>query len=75
MDESHGGDYVCIPTNRLGSEGPSPPIHVIIQRAPVFTLTPQNLYLRKKGDSLEIPCDALDGDGTHRPTIHWFKVR
>ncbi|XP_075224946.1 borderless isoform X3 [Lycorma delicatula] len=73
VDESHGGDYVCTPFNELGTEGPSPPIHVIIQRPPVFTLTPQNLYLRKKGDSLEIPCDALDGDGTHRPTIHWFK--
>lgn len=74
MDESHAGEYTCTPFNALGTEGPSPPIHVVVRRPPVFTVTPQNLYLRKTGDSLEIPCDALDGDGTHRPTIVWFKV-
>lgn len=73
VDESHGGDYVCTPFNDLGTDGPSPPIHVMVQRPPVFTLQPQNLYLRKIGDSLEMPCDALDGDGSHRPSIYWFK--
>ncbi|KAG8287966.1 hypothetical protein J6590_025304 [Homalodisca vitripennis] len=73
VDESHSGEYTCTPFNSLGTEGPSPPIHVVVQRPPVFTVTPQNLYLRKVGDSIEIPCDALDGDGTHRPTIVWFK--
>ncbi|XP_054260540.1 protein borderless-like [Macrosteles quadrilineatus] len=73
VDETHSGEYTCTPFNSLGTDGPSPPIHVVVQRPPVFTVTPQNLYLRKVGDSIEIPCDALDGDGTHRPTIVWFK--
>lgn len=73
VDETHAGDYTCTPYNDLGTDGPSPPIHVVVQRPPVFTVTPHNVYLRKTGDSIEMPCDALDGDGTHRPTIVWFK--
>lgn len=49
-------------------------MHVIIEKAPIFTVTPHNLYLRKLGESIEIPCDALDGDSAHRPIILWNKV-
>nr|XP_018895915.1 PREDICTED: protein borderless isoform X1 [Bemisia tabaci] len=73
VDETHGGEYTCTPYNVLGTEGPSPPIHVIVQRPPVFIITPHNLYLRKTGESIEIPCDALDGNTALRPTIVWFK--
>ncbi|XP_014210122.1 protein borderless isoform X1 [Copidosoma floridanum] len=73
VDETHAGSYSCTPYNVLGTEGPSPPITVIVQRPPVFTVTPQHLYMRKLGDTLEIPCDARDGDINHRPTIVWYK--
>lgn len=46
----------------------------IVQRPPVFTVTPQHLYIRKLGENLEIPCDAKDGDQSHRPSIVWYKV-
>lgn len=73
VDESHAGEYTCTPYNLLGTEGPSPPIHVVVQRPPIFTVTPHNLYLRKTGESIEIPCDALDGDKAARPSIVWFR--
>ncbi|XP_014237550.1 protein borderless isoform X2 [Trichogramma pretiosum] len=73
VDESHAGSYTCTPYNALGTEGPSSPINVIVQRPPVFTVIPQHLYMRKLGDTLEIPCDARDGDLNHRPSIMWYK--
>nr|XP_014275507.1 protein borderless isoform X2 [Halyomorpha halys] len=73
VDETHGGEYTCTPYNDLGTLGPSPRIRVVVQHPPVFTLTPHNMYLRRTGDSILMPCDALDGDSAHRPTILWFK--
>ncbi|XP_076238874.1 borderless isoform X2 [Calliopsis andreniformis] len=73
VDETHSGSYTCTPYNELGTEGPSPAITVIVQRPPVFTVRPQHLYIRKLGESLEIPCDARDGDQSHRPSIVWYK--
>ncbi|XP_015173547.1 PREDICTED: protein turtle isoform X2 [Polistes dominula] len=73
VDETHSGSYSCTPYNDLGTDGPSPAINVVVQRPPVFTVTPQHLYMRKLGESLEIPCDARDGDHSHRPTIAWYK--
>ncbi|CAK9794813.1 Protein borderless [Anthophora quadrimaculata] len=73
VDETHSGSYTCTPYNDLGTEGPSPSITVIVQRPPIFTVTPQNLYVRKLGEYLEIPCDARDGDQSHRPSIVWYK--
>lgn len=46
----------------------------VVQRPPIFTVTPQRLYMRKLGETLEIPCDARDGDQSQRPAIVWFKV-
>ncbi|KAJ8669633.1 hypothetical protein QAD02_000892 [Eretmocerus hayati] len=74
VDESHAGSYTCTPYNALGTGGSSPAISVVVQRPPMFTITPQHLYMRKIGDTLEIPCDAQDGDLNHRPTIVWYKV-
>lgn len=74
VDESHSGYYTCTPYNDLGTEGPSPNIHVIVQRPPVFIMTPQHLYLRKLGESLELPCDARDGENEHKPIIVWYRV-
>lgn len=73
VDETHSGSYTCTPYNDLGTEGPSPTISVIVQRPPVFTLTPQPMYIKKLGETLEIPCDAKDGDQSHRPSIVWYK--
>ncbi|XP_011702130.1 PREDICTED: protein turtle isoform X2 [Wasmannia auropunctata] len=73
VDETHSGSYSCTPYNELGTAGPSPSISVIVQRPPMFTVTPQHLYMRKLGESLEIPCDARNGDNAHRPTIVWYK--
>ncbi|XP_070150036.1 protein borderless isoform X3 [Polyergus mexicanus] len=73
VDETHSGSYSCTPYNELGTEGPSPSITVIVQRPPIFTVTPQHLYMRKLGDVLEIPCQAKDGDDSRQPTIVWYK--
>nr|CAD7201704.1 unnamed protein product [Timema douglasi] len=73
VEEIHSGHYTCTPFNDLGTEGPSAAMKVIVQKAPVFTITPNNLYLKKLGDTLEMPCDAVDGTKDHRPTIVWFK--
>ncbi|XP_053979898.1 protein borderless isoform X2 [Hylaeus anthracinus] len=73
VDETHSGSYTCTPYNELGTEGPSPTISVIVQRPPIFTVTPQHLYIKKLGETLEIPCDARDGDQAHRPSIVWYK--
>ncbi|KAK3928663.1 Protein borderless [Frankliniella fusca] len=73
VDEIHRGRYTCTPFNDLGTEGPSPVIDVRVQRPPVFTITPHNMYLRRTGDSVAMPCDAVNGGDTERPLIVWFK--
>lgn len=73
VDESHNGYYSCTPFNELGTNGPSPNIRVIVLRPPVFVITPNNLYIRKLGETLEMPCDARDGE-KHKPIIIWYKV-
>ncbi|KAJ8922838.1 hypothetical protein NQ315_007873 [Exocentrus adspersus] len=73
VDETHSGTYTCTPHNDLGTAGPSPNMHVVVQRPPVFVRTPHNLYLKKLGEAIEMPCDARDGDNGHRPIIVWYK--
>ncbi|GLV33104.1 borderless [Carabus blaptoides fortunei] len=73
IDETHSGLYSCTPYNDLGTHGPSAPTKVIVQRAPIFTITPNNLYLKKLGEMLEMPCDGRDGDGGHKPNIVWYR--
>lgn len=74
VDETHRGRYTCTPFNDLGTEGPSPVIDVHVQRPPVFTITPHNMYLRRTGDTVAMPCDAVNGGDTERPHIVWFKA-
>lgn len=75
MDESHAGNYTCTPFNDLGTDGPSTVMTVIVQRPPVFSLTPHNLYLKRRGDSVFMPCDAWNGGSDkYKPSISWIKV-
>ncbi|KAB0799512.1 hypothetical protein PPYR_07392 [Photinus pyralis] len=73
VDESHKGRYSCTPYNELGTEGPSPTINVMVLRPPVFVATPHHLYLRKLGETIELVCDARDGDNEHKPLVAWYK--
>ncbi|KAK9870179.1 hypothetical protein WA026_006266 [Henosepilachna vigintioctopunctata] len=73
VDESHNGRYTCTPYNKLGTEGPSPIMHVIVQKPPVFIASPNNMYIKKLGEVIEIPCEARDGSNGHLPTIVWYK--
>ncbi|RZC43153.1 turtle, partial [Asbolus verrucosus] len=73
VDETHNGRYTCTPFNDLGTQGPSTPILVTVQRPPVFVIIPHNLYLRKLGETIEMPCDARDGENGHKPMIVWYK--
>lgn len=70
IDESHAGRYSCTPYNDLGTEGPSPLIHVFVQHPPVFTLKPKPIYVHKLGDTVTMQCDASENDG-RRPEIQW----
>lgn len=47
---------------------------VIVQRAPIFTITPHILYLRKIGDTVVMHCDAIDGEGLDKPNLAWSRV-
>lgn len=49
-------------------------MHVIVQKPPVFLKTPHNLYLRKLGETVEMTCDARDGEDGHKPMVVWYKV-
>ncbi|XP_044733177.1 protein borderless isoform X2 [Chrysoperla carnea] len=73
VDESHNGQYACTPYNDLGTAGPSPNINVVVRRPPVFTVKPHNLYLKKLGETVDMHCDAIDGDGVHKPIIKWSR--
>ncbi|XP_037816423.1 protein borderless [Lucilia sericata] len=71
VDESHAGSYTCTPYNDLGTDGPSPVINVIVLRPPIFTITPKAIYIQKLGETTELPCQAIDRDGTNHPSIDW----
>lgn len=74
VDESHAGSYTCTPFNDLGTDGPSPVINVIVLRPPIFTVTPKAIYIQKLGETVQLPCQAIDRDGTNHPTIDWKRV-
>ncbi|XP_018336675.2 protein borderless [Agrilus planipennis] len=73
ITDDHAGMYRCTPYNELGTEGPSARIHVVILRPPVFTIRPMSLYLKRLGESVEIPCEASDGDRDLKPLVTWYK--
>ncbi|CAG9859891.1 unnamed protein product [Phyllotreta striolata] len=73
VDDSHNGIYTCTPYNDLGSAGASTNMHVIVQTTPKFLKIPDNLYLRQLGETVEMTCDATDGEDGHKPMIIWYK--
>ncbi|XP_055837276.1 protein turtle isoform X8 [Episyrphus balteatus] len=73
VGENHQGRYTCTPYNAQGTQGSSGPMEVLVRKPPIFTVEPETLYQRKVGDSVEMHCDAIEAEGTPRPTIKWQK--
>ncbi|KAH8412140.1 hypothetical protein KR009_000089 [Drosophila setifemur] len=71
VNEEHQGQYSCTPYNAQGTAGASGIMDVLVRKPPAFTVEPETLYQRKVGDSVEMHCDALEAEGTERPTIKW----
>ncbi|XP_046812408.1 protein turtle isoform X3 [Lucilia cuprina] len=71
VNEDHQGRYTCTPYNALGTQGSSGPMEVLVRKPPTFTVEPESLYQRKVGDSVEMHCDAVEAEGTQKPTIKW----
>lgn len=73
VDENHSGSYTCTPYNELGTDGPSPIINVIVQRPPIFTISPKPIYIHKLGENAQLSCEASERDGNHLPTMGWTR--
>ncbi|XP_033250088.1 protein turtle isoform X9 [Drosophila miranda] len=71
VNEEHQGQYSCTPYNAQGTHGASGFMDVLVRKPPAFTVEPDTLYQRKVGDSVEMHCDAVEAEGTERPTIKW----
>ncbi|XP_023166127.2 protein turtle isoform X2 [Drosophila hydei] len=71
VNEDHQGRYSCTPYNVQGTQGDSGTMEVLVRKPPAFTVEPETLYQRKVGDSVEMHCDAVEAEGTERPTIKW----
>ncbi|XP_037958825.1 protein turtle [Teleopsis dalmanni] len=71
VNEDHQGRYTCTPYNAQGTQGSSGMMEVLVRKPPTFTIEPESLYQRKVGDSVEMHCDAVEAEGTQRPTIKW----
>ncbi|XP_073826026.1 immunoglobulin superfamily member turtle isoform X3 [Musca autumnalis] len=71
VSEEHQGRYTCQPYNSEGSQGASGTMEVLVRKPPTFTVEPESLYQRKVGDSVEMHCDAVEAEGTQKPTIKW----
>ncbi|XP_032592072.1 protein turtle isoform X1 [Drosophila grimshawi] len=71
VNEDHQGRYTCTPYNAQGTQGDSGVMEVLVRKPPNFTVEPDTLYQRKVGDSVEMHCDAIEAEGTERPTIKW----
>ncbi|KAF4526583.1 hypothetical protein B566_EDAN015695 [Ephemera danica] len=71
VNESHQGRYTCTPYNAQGTQGSSGPMEVLVRKPPVFTIEPENLYQRKVGETVEMVCEALEAEGTQKPSIQW----
>ncbi|XP_022903415.1 protein turtle isoform X4 [Onthophagus taurus] len=71
VNQSHQGRYTCTPYNAQGTQGSSGPMEVLVRKPPVFTIEPEPMYQRKVGETVEMPCDAQEAEGTQRPTMQW----
>lgn len=72
-NKKHQGLYTCTPFNIHGSEGSSGSMEVLVQKPPFFTVKPLSQYKRDIGDSVQIPCDAKQGNRDKKPRIKWTR--
>lgn len=71
VNQNHQGRYTCTPYNAQGTQGSSGQMEVLVRKPPSFIVEPETLYQRKVGESVEMNCDALEAEGTTKPTITW----
>ncbi|KAL7027214.1 hypothetical protein ACKWTF_005365 [Chironomus riparius] len=71
VNQNHQGRYTCTPYNAQGTQGSSGQMEVLVRKPPSFIIEPDPLYQRKVGESVEMNCDALEAEGTTKPTITW----
>lgn len=71
VNQNHQGRYTCTPYNAQGTQGSSGPMEVLVRKQPAFTAEPEPLYQRKIGETVEMPCEAQEAEGTSKPTIQW----
>lgn len=71
VNQNHQGRYTCTPYNAQGTQGSSGPMEVLVRKPPAFLIEPEPLYQRKLGESVEMPCEAQEAEGTTKPTIKW----
>lgn len=71
VNQNHQGRYTCTPYNAQGTQGSSGQMEVLVRKPPSFIVEPETLYQRKVGESVEMNCDALEAEGTTKPTIQW----
>jgi len=68
IEDADQGDYKCVVNNTHGT-GSSKKVHIVVQVAPTFTLTPTNVTI-KAGSTARLECAAI---GTPTPEISWTK--
>ncbi|XP_072393694.1 protein turtle isoform X3 [Diabrotica undecimpunctata] len=71
VNENHQGRYTCTPYNAQGTQGSSGQMEVLVRKPPTFTIEPETMYQRKVGESVDMPCDAVEAEGTQKPGIQW----
>ncbi|KAG5685106.1 hypothetical protein PVAND_014304 [Polypedilum vanderplanki] len=71
VNQNHQGRYTCTPYNAQGTQGSSGQMEVLVRKPPSFIIEPDPLYQRKVGEAVEMNCDALEAEGTSKPTITW----
>ncbi|XP_076274409.1 protein turtle-like isoform X5 [Rhynchophorus ferrugineus] len=71
VNENHQGRYTCTPYNAQGTQGSSGQMEVLVRKPPTFTIEPEAMYQRKVGETVEMHCDAVEAEGTQKPTIQW----
>lgn len=71
VNENHQGRYTCTPYNAQGTQGSSGQMEVLVRKPPTFTIEPETMYQRKVGESVDMPCESVEAEGTQKPTIQW----
>lgn len=71
VNQNHQGRYTCTPYNAQGTQGSSGTMEVLVRKPPAFIAEPEPLYQRKIGETVEMPCEAQEAEGTSKPTMQW----